>query len=111
MVGTYVLIAVGALFLGLIIAYVVKKTKKKPHTPVKDRPKDYLGFLEEVKTVVRNYQEFDDTGKRKLGKRGVNSYLKSVKETIEEYHTKDPRFEPDFYAVLAKYEITWYTLP
>jgi len=102
-----ILIVLGLIILGTIIAYVVKLVKNKPvpnstPTPIPPNPtsppvdphKIYESFLQQVETVIRN----------NLTEEEVRIYLKSVDTRIKRY-SEEPGFMTDFNKLLEKYNI------
>ena len=91
-------ILLASVFVGLILGYIIKKNKSNPYTPKPDRPKQYLSFLENVKTALRGM-------KTKTKKK---AYLKSIEPQIEVFIMEDGRFLNDFYDALEEVGIDWY---
>jgi hypothetical protein len=92
------LVIVVAVIVTVLVVMLVKKFKKKPTpTPTpkpSPRPPEYLHFLDNVETVIRN----------NLSEEELATYFASVKSQFEQYQYESG-FMSKWTALLAKYNI------
>ena len=101
MAGTILLIVVVTFFVGLIGVMIYNALKKKPTptpTPIPTQePPEYLGFLQNVETAIRN----------NLSEEELKNFFESFNYEINDIYMKMPGFDKDFRDLLSKYNIPY----
>jgi hypothetical protein len=93
-----ILILVLAVIIGIVILMMVNIVKKDPApTPKPPHVPSYLGFLNNVETVIRN----------PLSDEELNTYFESIKLEYERYRSAEPDIVFDFNKLLTKYNIPY----